>query len=218
MVAACADTRVTFGGFIAMQNLINGSNPPSIMSISYGNCEAENGASSNASISSLYQQAVAEGISVFVSAGDEGAASCDAGGTSATHGIGVSAYASTPYNVAVGGTDFSDTLDGTTANYWGSTNSATYGSALSYIPEIPWNDSCAGSLLSNYLGFSTVYGTGGFCNSNTARSDGLVEVVAGSGGPSNCAAGSPSNFGVASGSCQGVAKPDLADRSRRHPE
>jgi subtilase family serine protease len=208
VVAACADTRVTFGGFIAMQNLVNGATPPSIISISYGNCEAENGASSNASISALYQQSVAEGISVFVSAGDEGAASCDAGGATATHGIGVSAYASTPYNVAVGGTDFSDTLDGTTGNYWGSTNSATYGSALSYIPEIPWNDSCAGSLLSNYLGFTTVYGTGGFCNSNTARSDGLVQVVAGSGGPSNCAAGSPSNFGVASGSCQGVAKPD----------
>jgi subtilase family serine protease len=208
VVAACADTRVTFGGFIAMQNLINGSTPPSIMSVSYGNCEAENGASSNASISALYQQAVAEGISVFVAAGDEGAASCDAGASSATHGIGVSAYASTPYNVAVGGTDFSDTLDGTTGNYWSSTNSATYGSAISYVPEIPWNDSCAGSLLSNYLGFSTVYGAGGFCNSNTARQDQLVEVVAGSGGPSNCATGSPKTFGVASGSCQGVAKPD----------
>ena len=160
IVAACADTRVTFGGFIAMQNLVNGSNPPSVMSISYGNCEAENGASSNASISALYQQAAAEGISVFVSSGDEGAASCDAGGTSATHGIGVSAYASTPYNVAVGGTDFSDTLDGTTNNYWSTTNSATYGSALSYIPEIPWNDSCASSLLSGFMGFSTVYGAG----------------------------------------------------------
>jgi len=208
VVAACADTRVTFGGFIAMQNLVNGATPPSVISISYGNCEAENGAASNFSISSLYQQAVAEGISVFVSAGDEGAASCDAGGTTATHGIGVSAYASTPYNVAVGGTDFSDTLDGTSADYWGSTNSATYGSALSYIPEIPWNDSCAGGLLSNFLGFTTVYGTDGFCNSNTARTDQLVEVVAGSGGPSNCVSGSPSTYGVAGGSCTGVAKPD----------
>jgi subtilase family serine protease len=207
VVAACADSRVTFGGFIAVQNLVNGTAPPSIISISYGNCEAENGASSNASISSLYQQAVAEGISVFVAAGDEGAASCDAGANTATHGIGVSAYASTPYNVAVGGTDFSDTLDGTTGTYWGSTNSATYGSALSYIPEIPWNDSCAGSLLSNYLGYTTVYGASGFCSSNTARTDQLVEVVAGSGGPSNCFTGSPATYGIASGSCRGVAKP-----------
>lgn len=208
VVAACGNTRITFGGFIAMQNIVNSSSPPSIISISYGNCEAENGASSNASISALYQQAVAEGISVFVSAGDEGAASCDAGLTNATHGIGVSAYASTPYNVAVGGTDFSDSLDGTTGNYWSTTNSATYGSALSYIPEIPWNDSCAGSLLANYMGYTTVYGPNGFCNSNTARRDSLVEVVAGSGGPSNCAAGSPSKYGVASGGCQGFAKPD----------
>ena len=208
VVAACGNTRTTFGGFIAMQNIVNSSNPPSIVSISYGSCEAENGASSNASIRALYQQAVAEGISVFVAAGDEGAASCDAGLTSATHGIGVSAYASTPYNVAVGGTDFSDTLDGTSGNYWSSANTATYGSALSYIPEIPWNDSCAGSLLANYMGYSTVYGAGGFCNSNSARRNSLVQVVAGSGGPSSCATGSPSTYGVASGSCQGIAKPD----------
>ena len=207
VVAACGNTRITFGGFIAMQNIVNSSAPPSIISLSYGNCEAENGASSNASINALYQQAVAEGISVFVAAGDEGAASCDAGLSSATHGIGVSAYASTPYNVAVGGTDFSDTLDGTTGNYWSTTNSATYGSALSYIQEIPWNDSCAGSLLSNYLGYSTVYGADGFCNSNTARRDNLVEVVAGSGGPSNCATGASASYGISNGSCQGFAKP-----------
>ena len=207
VVAACGNTRITFGGFIAMQNIVNSSTPPSIVSISYGNCEAENGASSNASINAMYQQAVAEGISVFVAAGDEGAASCDAGLSSATHGIGVSAYASTPYNVAVGGTDFSDTLDGTTGNYWSTTNTATYGSALSYIPEIPWNDSCAGSLLANYLGYTTVYGPSGFCNTNTARRDNLVEVVAGSGGPSNCASGSPARYGISNGSCQGFAKP-----------
>ena len=207
VVAACGNTRITFGGFIAMQNIVNSSTPPSIVSISYGNCEAENGASSNASINAMYQQAVAEGISVFVAAGDEGAASCDAGLSSATHGIGVSAYASTPYNVAVGGTDFSDTLDGTTGNYWSTTNTATYGSALSYIQEIPWNDSCAGSLLANYLGYPTVYGPSGFCNTNTARRDNLVEVVAGSGGPSNCASGSPARYGISNGSCQGFAKP-----------
>src|SRR5580692_2218903 len=37
IVAACADSRVTFGGFIAVQNLVNGTAPPSIISISYGN-------------------------------------------------------------------------------------------------------------------------------------------------------------------------------------
>lgn len=207
VVASCADTAVTFGGFIAMQNLLNGSNPPQIMSISYGECEAENGVSSNTSINSMYQQAVAEGVSVFVSAGDEGAASCDAGSNSATHGIGVSAYASTQYNVAVGGTDFSDVINNTASTYWGRTNTSTYGSAQSYIPEMPWNDSCAGALLANYYGYSTVYGPNGFCNSSAAQTGGFVTVGGGSGGPSNCFTGAPTVFGVASGSCQGYAKP-----------
>jgi len=210
MVAACADTNVTFGGFIAMQNLLNGGNPPSIMSISYGNCEAENGVSSNASINSLYQQAVMQGVSVFVSAGDEGAASCDAGALTATHGIGVSAYASTPYNVSVGGTDFSDVLNNSTSTYWNRTNLSTYGSAIGYIPEIPWNDSCANSLYASYMGFSTGYGANGFCNSSAAmagQANGAFGVAGGSGGPSNCATGVPSTFGVSNGSCQGYAKP-----------
>ena len=206
-VEACADTRSTFGGLIAIQNLINGHNPPSIMSISYGECEAENGATSNASFSSAYQQAVAEGVSVFVSAGDEGAASCDADMSAATHGIGVSAFASTAYNVAVGGTDFADSYLGTNASYWNSTNTATYGSALSYIPEIPWNDSCAGALLASAFGYSTTSGPNSFCNSTTASEDGLQTVTAGSGGPSACATGSPNTFGVIGGSCKGYAKP-----------
>jgi subtilase family serine protease len=209
VVAACADTDVTSGLLVAGQNLVNGSNPPAIISISYGGCEAESGASSNAALNSLYQQAVAEGISVFVAAGDEGAASCDAGQPSATHGIGVSGTASTAYNVAVGGTDFSDVLNGTTATYWSQTNSATYGSALSYIPEMPWNDSCAGSLLAQYEGYATGFGPGGFCASitNTPLESELFSVAAGSGGPSNCATGVPATFGVSNGSCAGYAKP-----------
>jgi subtilase family serine protease len=207
VLASCADTRTTFGGMIALENLIGSSNPPSVISISYGQCEAENGAASNAAFSSAFQQAVAEGISVFVAAGDEGAASCDAGATGATHGIGVSAWASTPYNVAVGGTDFGDSYAGTNATYWSSTNSPTYGSALSYIPEIPWDDSCASGLLASVLGFTATYGADGFCASSTARQDELVQVAAGSGGPSGCATGNPTASGIVSGTCQGYAKP-----------
>ena len=54
---------VSSGLMIAGQNLMNQATPPAIVSISYGGCEAENGASSNAAISSLYQQGVAEGVS-----------------------------------------------------------------------------------------------------------------------------------------------------------
>jgi len=207
-LASCADTVSTFGGLIALQNLLNeSSTPPAIVSISYGECEAENGASANAAYNSAYQRAVAEGVSVFVSSGDEGAASCDADLSNATHGIGVSGFSSTPYNVSVGGTDYGDTYAGTNSTYWSSTNTSVDGSAKSYVPEIPWNDSCAGELLSSYLGFSTPYGSSGFCNSSTASADGLLTTASGSGGPSGCATGSPSTGGVVSGSCAGYAKP-----------
>ena len=206
-VASCADTRTTFGGLIAFQNLINASStPPALVSISYGECEAENGASANAAYSAAYQQAVAEGVSVFVSSGDEGAASCDANLTKATHGIGVSGFASTPYNVAVGGTDFGDSYAGSNTTYWNSTNTTTYGSALSYIPEIPWNDSCASVLLASYLGFTTTYGASGFCNSAEGK-EYYLTTAAGSGGPSGCATGSATTSGVVSGSCKGYSKP-----------
>ena len=204
VMATCANS--PDGLLIALQNLINGSNPPAIISMSYGECEAFNGASSNAAYNAIYQQGVAEGTSIFVSAGDEAAGSCDYGGKSVTHGIGVSALASTPYNVAVGGTDFSDTYAGSTSTYWSSSNTKYYGSAKSYIPEIPWNDSCASQLLASANGHSTTYGSSSYCNSLN-RNSGDLNNIGGSGGPSGCATGSPSISGVVSGSCQGYAKP-----------
>jgi subtilase family serine protease len=207
-VVACAGTGTTFGGFIAMANLLNESNtPPAIVSVSYGESEADNGATQNAFINSLYQQAVGEGVSVFVSSGDAGAANSDANNATATHGIGVSGFASTPYNVAVGGTDFGDTFAGSNSTYWSASNSPDFESALSYVPEIPWNDSCASGLLDNFFGYSTAYGSNGFCNSTTASEDDFLAVVAGSGGPSGCATGNPSSNGVVGGSCAGYSKP-----------
>ena len=206
-MAACADTSTTFGGLIAIQNLINASAPPpSIMSISYGQCETFNGAAANAAYNSAYQQAVAEGVSVFVAAGDSGAAGCDNSIAEATHGIAVNAFASTSYNVAVGGTDFSDTFSGTNATYWSSSNTSAFGSAISYVPEIPWNDSCAGALLSAYLGYSPTYGSTSLCNDPLFGSF-FETTVAGGGGPSACATGTPSTSGVVSGTCQGWPKP-----------
>jgi subtilase family serine protease len=206
VLVSCADSSTTFGGLIAMENLLEAGNAPTVWSVSYGECEAENGATQNAAFSSTYESAAAEGISVFVSAGDEGAASCDADESNATHGIGVSGFASTPYNVAVGGTDFGDTYAGTNSTYWSSTNSSTYESALSYIPEIPWNDSCASSLIATKEGYSTPYGKSGFCNSSAGKEN-FLTTGSGSGGPSGCATGAASTSGVVSGSCAGWSKP-----------
>ena len=205
-MATCADTTTTFGGLIAVQNLINAvAPPPAIMSISYGECETENGATANAAYNSAYQQAVVEGVSVFVSTGDSGAAGCDDNAASAMNGIAVSAFASTVYNVAVGGTDFSDTFSKDNSTYWNATNTATFGSAKSYIPEIPWNDSCASVLVATFLGFSQSYGTTGFCNASSTG-ESLHTTAAGSGGPSGCATGASITFAVG-GSCAGWPKP-----------
>ena len=206
-VVACADTRTTPGILIAIQNMVNASNPPQIMSVSYGYCEAGSGATLNKAYYTAFQQAAAEGMSVFAAAGDAGAATCDRDYPAATHGIGVSSVASTPYNVAVGGTDFADTSQHTNNTYWGATNSANYGSALSYIPEIPWNNSCAGSVAAVFNGFATGYGSSGYCGSTLAAETGALNLEAGGGGPSGCGTGAPSASFVVSGTCKGYAKP-----------
>jgi subtilase family serine protease len=209
VVASCADTKTTFGALLALQSLIDRRVPPAIVSISYGECEASLGAAGNATYRYAYQQAAAEGISVFVSSGDEGAASCDAMAAAAKFGIAVNGFASTPYNVAVGGTDFGDSYAGTTAQYWKAKNNSIYGSAKSYIPEIPWNNSCASTLISNTEGYNAPYGKSGFCNSADGEMF-FMTTGSGSGGPSGCAYGETSpkaNTAAVGGSCKGYAKP-----------
>ncbi len=221
-VAVCKDSSATFGGLIALQNLLNApgasTTGPAIVSISYGESESLNGATQNAAYNTTYQQGAAEGVSIFVSSGDEGPASSNANGADSTRGITVSGFTSTPYNISVGGTDFGDSYAGTTSTYWNPTNNANYGSAKSYIPEIPWNDSCADSLIINFLGTydnsGLINGYGpsgiGLCNTypfNTSSN--LLTTGSGSGGPSNCATGAPTTSGApaSGGTCAGYAKP-----------
>ncbi len=201
-LASCADSNTTPGMLLALENLLDGASPPGIVSSSYGECEALNGATANDAWYTLYQQGVAQGVSIFVAAGDELAAGCNYQ-SAGTYGIGVSGFASTPYNVAVGGTDFGDAYLNNSSAYWSGTNSSIFGSALSYVPEIPWNGSCASVLTATAAGFSTTYGSNGYCNSG----QGAVENVGGSGGPSGCATGSPAVPGVVGGTCEGWPKP-----------
>ena len=210
--AACADTETQFGGFFALANLLEERNPPPVVSISYGEAEAQNGTAENLYIYQLYESAAAEGVSVFVSSGDEDASSA-ANGNVSTYGIGVSGWTSTPYNISVGGTDFGYIPLGTPGTYFNSTNGPNFQSAVSYIPEIPWNDSCAGSLFVSYVGAPfTTYGPDSACNNvldflPEAEEGALLNAVGGSGGPSGCAIGNPTSAGIVSGSCRGYAKP-----------
>jgi hypothetical protein len=119
-------------------------NLASIMSTSYGSCEVSLGTVENAFYNALWKQAAAQGITSFVSAGDNGGAGCDSpgGGLYASGGLAVNGITSTPYNVSVGGTQFDD-MDNPDA-YWSSetdTNPITGLSALGYIPEKVWNES-----------------------------------------------------------------------------
>jgi subtilase family serine protease len=142
---SCKDTSL-FGGFVAMQNLLTNGTAPKVMSLSYGEAETQDGATLNATINTLYQALAAAGVSLFVSSGDAVSNTVDRGAQFAEHGITVSGWASTVYNTSVGGTDFADTYLGTVNNYWNSSNASNFSSAKSYIPEIPWNNTCASQL------------------------------------------------------------------------
>src|SRR5271154_378985 len=176
-------TEVTQGTDLSAIYIIDNNLAP-VMSYSYGQCELFLGTSGNAFYKALWQQAAAQGITVLLASGDSGAAGCDnAGVQGASNGLAVNGLASTPYNIAVGGTDFYMPNGGTA--YWNSTNNVTtQASAKGYIPEIPWNESCTNSVFSTTGTFSGQTPEQ-VCNSATASSQGLLSVVATGGGPSS---------------------------------
>ena len=172
------DTPLQNGLVLAAERAIY-SNIAPIISVSFGACESNLG-SSNSFLSSLWEQAAAQGITVAVSSGDAGSAECDNDNTAtfAAGGQAVNGFASTPYNVAVGGTDFyysqyaatSTALNAQIASYWNTTPSNTTPtvSLLQTIPEQPWNASQYGLNINNYFNSyqSTTIASGGGGASN----------------------------------------------------
>ena len=173
-----ANTDLSDGLFNSILRAID-DNAVGILSISFSGCEADQGSSGNALILETAEQAAAQGISMVVSAGDGGAAGCDNfdTATAAQHGLAVNGIASTPYTIAVGGTDF-DALSQSFTSYVNSGGQYAagtppyYRSALKYIPENPWNNSTTvnGSLSQNVAATS---------------SQGATNIVAGGGGVSS---------------------------------
>ena len=141
------------------------NNLASVISVSFGLCESLYGSGSSF-YSSLWQQAAAQGISVFVASGDSGSAGCDvpysatSSGANATHpangGFGVNGLGSSAYNVAVGGSKFDDST--ASATYWNIGNDSHLSSARSYIPEVTWNES---SYTSSGAAGNNLYAGGG---------------------------------------------------------
>lgn len=191
-------TNSTAGQDLSSEYIVDHNLAP-ILSASYGACELPLGTAGNQFYRQLWQQGAAQGISVLVSTGDSGSANCDNFGTPppapAKAGLKVSGVASTPYNIAVGGTDFNDA--GNQASFWNPTNDpATQASAKGYIPEMTWNDSCTNAA----FGSSTDPETN--CSDPTLSS--FVRTGGGAGGKSNCTTSDGKNPSSCSG---GYAKP-----------
>jgi len=139
-----------------MQYLVNTSPVPAqVITISFGACESSAGAGGVAFWDSLFQTAAAEGISVFVSSGDSGAAGCDNAFSTppvTPAAISPNYICSSAFATCVGGTQFADTASPST--YWSPTNGTGYLSALGYIPEGAWNESTATSVAATGGGVS----------------------------------------------------------------
>ncbi|MGB7329870.1 MAG: S53 family peptidase [Terriglobales bacterium] len=213
-LSACANSRSTFGLDLAILNILD-LNPPDIISDSYGLCETITGHTEIALENSEAQMATALGTTFFIAQGDTGADECSPVEGFLSHlGINSGDNTASAYAVDVGGTDFmaqynSDVHDIPVSDYWSATNNPqTKASALSYIPEIPWNDGCTSQLIYSdpvFGGYTQSYGPTGFCNTKLGRE--FKFSVSGSGGPSTCFTGKPSIPGVVSGTCQGNPKP-----------
>jgi hypothetical protein len=151
-----ASTNTTDGIDLSEVYIIE-NNFANVMTESFSGCEAEATSAEATGLSAMAEQAAAQGTSYFVSTGDNGAEGCDDQNseTVATGPISVNVLASTPFNTAVGGTVFNE--NGDPSAYWSSTNT-NQESAISYIPEDVWNDSC---LASSCGSANIVAGSGG---------------------------------------------------------
>lgn len=187
-LVAAASTVTTDGVALSAAYIVD-NNLADVVNVSYSACEQNLGTAGNAFYNALWQQAAAQGMSVAVSAGDNGPAGCDdandPNNTPAHDGLGVNGLASTPFDTAVGGTEFDE--NGNDATFWNSVNEAGFSSVLGYIPEEAWNESCdpttsttcINGLYSLYAGsggVSTVYSKPSWQSASGVPADGQRDL------------------------------------------
>lgn len=160
------------------------NNLGSVLSLSYGLCEADYAQLNDGTLAtarSQAQKANSMGMTWVASSGDAGPAACDWNGPQtgsiAKQGLAVNVPASIPEVTAVGGTEFNEQG----GSYWGSTNGLNGATALSYIPEMAWNDTAYGSNLSKTLlasggGVSSTYPTPAWQTGSGFPNDGGRDV------------------------------------------
>lgn len=172
-----ASTATTDGVELSSAYIVDNNLAP-IMTVSFGECESALGAAENAFFNSLWRQAAAQGISVLVSSGDSGAAGCDNPNFGpATGGAAVSGLASTPFNTAVGGTEFNE--NGNDSAFWNSTNGPGFTSALGYIPEAAWNESCDPTVNTCFFSQFNLFSGGGGASTIYAKPSWQVTSIQG---------------------------------------
>ena len=165
------------------------NNVAPIISISYGNCEANLGRSFVLTIQQWAQQANAQGQTISGPAGDEGAADCDTG-VSATQGFAVDVPAAIPEVTGVGGSEFTGDAAAVvsmttgcaaaTTDWAGScTSTSSTGTALHYITEKTWNDppgTGSTSLSAGGGGASTIFSKPSWQSGTGVPNDGKRDV------------------------------------------
>ncbi|QMU77801.1 hypothetical protein GXW83_21025 [Streptacidiphilus sp. PB12-B1b] len=112
-------------GEIDIANAIVSADKVSVISISWGSCEQDTTPSVMTAVNNTFEQAAAEGISIYSAAGDSGSRDC----TGSTSGSGVKAVdfpGSSVYDTSVGGTTL------------------TTGSGNAYSSESAWSDGGGG--------------------------------------------------------------------------
>jgi subtilase family serine protease len=139
-----ADSRTVSGIYTAAAYAVNTLVDP-VLSISFGDCEANAGQQGVSVWDTLFSAAAAEGISVMVSSGDSGAAGCDGESSTLplTQTASINYICASSYVTCVGGTQFADTSSA--GSYWSAQNGSGQSSAVSYIPEGAWNEPQSGS-------------------------------------------------------------------------
>jgi len=114
------------------------ANQADVISMSYGECESSSGSALINFFNTEFEQGAAQGQTSFVSTGDSGPNTCD--NTTTPTSYSVTGWGDSPYTVAVGGTEFDESLNTTGVTFWGNQGfTVPYENALAYPPEVPWN-------------------------------------------------------------------------------
>jgi uncharacterized protein (TIGR03437 family) len=145
-----------------------------VISYSFGECEQEDFYLADL-FQSVIQQANTQGITFLAASGDAGPSTCDNFDQSpeATNGMGAAFPASIPEVTGVGGTEFNEG----SGTYWNAMNGANGATAMSYIPEMAWNETvAAGAIRATGGGPSILYAKPAWQTGLGVPNDGVRDV------------------------------------------